>query len=480
MHGGGGNDTLIGDEARDTYFFGRNFGQDIVQDDDDSRGSNGGDRAVFQNDRFRDARTQLRNGDLIVTTKNGRVTFKGISSNKNGVEEFQFTDGLATWNGSRLVLNSGGTAPRPGSSRPTNGNDTIIGTRGNDRINGLRGNDRLEGGQGRDTYVFDANFGRDLVRDDDGSSGSNPGDVIHFRADNLRDVRSARATGRGSNANLVITTRNGTVTIEDFQSERHGIEVFQFKDKIAVWNGKKLINPVDTWISAVRKFGQLGKEEKRLADICMRDMSRLSRREREFVAIAALNVARETRSSDRKGLEMRASQIGFNSLPPDIAHKNQDFIGDRDIYRAFVVAAATGGLIALSRVATAAVFGGAVLTAPVALTALGVGAISALAYRGALAYIEIRSQQQNRNGGGDGGGRNRHPDDGSSGNGATRGGDRGDGTRGNSCTGTCRPIVLDLDRDGSLDLVSDSQGGWTGPSDGFLAIDADGSGAIDQ
>ena len=42
------------------------------------------------------------------------------------------------------------------------------------------------------------------------------------------------------------------------------------------------------------------------------------------------------------------------------------------------------------------------------------------------------------------------------------------------------PIVLDLDRDGSLDLVSDSRGGWAGPSDGFLAIDADGSGAIDQ
>ena len=236
LYGGSGNDTLIGDEARDTYYFGRNFGRDIVQDDDDSRGSNGGDRAVFQNDRFRDARTQLRNGDLIVTTRNGTVTFKGISSNKNGVEEFQFTDGLARWNGSKLVLNNGGTRPRPGSSRPTNGNDTIIGTRGNDTLNGLRGNDRLEGGQGRDTYVFDRNFGRDLVRDDDGSSGSNPGDVVHFRADRLSDVRSARATGRGPNANLVITTKNGTVTIEDFRSRRHGIELFKFKDKTVMWN----------------------------------------------------------------------------------------------------------------------------------------------------------------------------------------------------------------------------------------------------
>ncbi|MGI9501661.1 MAG: hypothetical protein ACR2RE_01225, partial [Geminicoccaceae bacterium] len=33
---------------------------------------------------------------------------------------------------------------------------------------------------------------------------------------------------------------------------------------------------------------------------------------------------------------------------------------------------------------------------------------------------------------------------------------------------------------GALDLVSNDSGGWVGPSDGFLAIDADGSGAIDQ
>ncbi len=53
----------------------------------------------------------------------------------------------------------------------------------------------------------------------------------------------------------------------------------------------------------------------------------------------------------------------------------------------------------------------------------------------------------------------------------------GDGPRG--CNG-CPPIVLDLDRDGSLDLVSNDQGGWVGPSDGFLAVDRDGSGAIDN
>ncbi len=53
-------------------------------------------------------------------------------------------------------------------------------------------------------------------------------------------------------------------------------------------------------------------------------------------------------------------------------------------------------------------------------------------------------------------------------------------TRGQTGQDRGFPILLDLDRDGSLDLVSDGQGGWAGPSDGFLAIDADGSGAIDQ
>ncbi|MGI9505776.1 MAG: hypothetical protein ACR2RE_22280, partial [Geminicoccaceae bacterium] len=113
----------------------------------------------------------------------------------------------------------------------TNGNDRrVLGTRGNDTINGLRGNDLLEGGQGRDTYVFDRNFGSDIVSDDDGSSGSNSGDTVYFRADRLSDVRSARVTGGG---NLVITTRNGTVNIRDFRSNRHGIETITFSDTTA-------------------------------------------------------------------------------------------------------------------------------------------------------------------------------------------------------------------------------------------------------
>ena len=495
LHGGAGNDTLIGDEARDTYFFGRNFGQDIVQDDDDSRGSNGGDRAVFQNDRFRDARTQLRNGDLTITTPNGRVTFKGVSTSKNGVEEFQFTDGVATLRGSRLVLNRGGSpsTPRPGSSRPTNGNDTIIGTRGDDRINGLRGNDRLEGGQGRDTYVFDANFGRDLVRDDDGSAGSNPGDVIHFRADNLRDVRSARQTGRGSNANLVITTRNGTVTVEDFLSERHGIEIFRFKDKIAIWNGRKLINPVDAWKGVTANYARRGPRQRRFVNNLTSRMDRLPRDKQEIFAIAGLSAAsleqlrsdaRSRRELSQKEQEILAeAEKAFESNSRVARELAGRALSNPDVVVAAVVgvaAAISGGL---------AVVGGAVLNGTVRqLTAAAIRTGANNRVAGALAtgladlalgsnvrnFLKEKfalgvNRQQNPGGGGNDG----------NGNG------RGNGRNPGCCTAgpggrPTSPILLDLDRDGSLDLVSDSQGGWTGPSDGFLAIDADGSGAIDQ
>ena len=483
LYGGGGNDTLIGDEARDTYYFGRNFGQDIVQDDDDSRGSNGGDRAVFQNDRFRDARTQFRNGDLIVTTPNGKVTFKGVSSNKNGVEEFQFTDGLATWNGSRLVLNSGGTAPRPrpGSSRPTNGNDTIIGTRGNDTLNGLRGNDRLEGGRGRDTYVFDSNFGRDLVRDDDGSSGSNPGDVVHFRADNLRDVRSARATGRGSNANLVITTKNGTVTIEDFQSRRHGIEGFRFKDKVAVWGGRGLINPWDAWESMLRQYARRGTRQRRIADEFNRSVRSLTHREKEIVAIVGMSSfssGRDGRRSQRsekalldaaeKGLRSAGSLLG--GLARGVAN-NIDTDHAIAMAKAAITGAVTGG--------TAGFAAGFAPNSPGIPTSTVLGATGgALLGMQAVQTSRVvdkavdfvkgppRSSQNGEGSGGSGNNNNNNNNGGCC--------TAGPGGRPTS------PILLDLDRDGSLDLVSDSQGGWTGPSDGFLAIDADGSGAIDQ
>ncbi len=49
------------------------------------------------------------------------------------------------------------------------GHDQLFGGEGNDTLTGGEGADKLSGGTGKDTYIFDGNFGRDIVIDGDGS-----------------------------------------------------------------------------------------------------------------------------------------------------------------------------------------------------------------------------------------------------------------------------------------------------------------------
>ena len=44
------------------------------------------------------------------------------------------------------------------------GNDYLLGSTGDDTLNGGQGNDILRGGRGRNVYVFDADFGQDVIR----------------------------------------------------------------------------------------------------------------------------------------------------------------------------------------------------------------------------------------------------------------------------------------------------------------------------
>ena len=293
LDGGTGNDRLVGGGGGDTYILGFKFGRETIQD-----GGNGsGDVAHFTKDNFKDVRSARKVGnDLEITTKNGFVDIKNFQSGKDKIETFKFKDTTAIWNGSKLVAKSGGSTgggggvtPPPVGDRPTkpvippsnvtrrgtnkadklrggDGNDTLYGLDGNDSMSGYAGNDKLYGGDGRDVlnggpgndylrgddggdrYLFGTNFGNDTVEDDNDTGGSNPGDIIHFAQDNLKDVRSVKVIKQGKD-DLRITTKNGTVTIKDFRTRKDRIEVFQFKDTVAVWDGEKLVSPQKLLIS---------------------------------------------------------------------------------------------------------------------------------------------------------------------------------------------------------------------------------------
>ena len=432
----------------------------------------------------------------------------------------------------------------------TNGNDRrVLGTRGNDTINGLRGNDLLEGGQGRDTYVFDRNFGRDIVSDDDGSSGSNPGDAVYFRADRLSDVRSARVTGGG---NLVITTRNGTVNIRDFRSNRHGIETIRFSDTTAFWDGRRLVAG-DGRANSNRGRGNDGDDSRRPRGprtVSIDNIRKPSLNNPNGTTIDVTLKARPIPGTpnnayhgfieyrDRRTGEKRIIDAGPKGNPAlsdliavDVPASQSDederrgqITVDRVTIKADFDAFSNYNKRVANRLSGAGITYGIVTDNSNATAGdffeLAAGRAPRNPPRGkpmpGLRGTVITGGRSRRGGNNNGNGNDNRPRQIGGNEGATREGDAGDGTRGNSCTGTCRnggsgnsnsersdrqsgnrgglggersgdfgdglrgPVVLDLDRDGALDLVSNDSGGWVGPSDGFLAIDADGSGAVDQ
>ena len=100
------------------------------------------------------------------------------------------------------------------------GIDRLYGGGGNDVLDGGTGNDRLEGGTGDDEYVFNVNWGRDIIKDD--------GDVdtIRFGA----GILASDITVAANDSDLVLADQNGNeIHIKDWYSGSR-IEQVVFSD----------------------------------------------------------------------------------------------------------------------------------------------------------------------------------------------------------------------------------------------------------
>lgn len=345
----------------------------------------------------------------------------------------------------------------------TDSGESILGSVGEDVIDGRGGDDILEGGSGADRYVFGANFGSDIIDDDAGRGKA--GDIVEFKNDRLSDA-SVRETAN----DLVITTPNGTVRVRGFERAENGIELFQFKDKIAIFDGNRLINPIDAWNAELSKARSTASaSDKEWMDEASLVMNSKSREDQEAFAFVGLAAAKATETkSGRELLNDVKTSVEDNKL--EAAGK---LLG--------LPNGSTAGEIrefALLPVAGALVGAGAVVAFAPAVT---VGALAYAAVTGATAAITgskiagtIIGIAERAFGGSGGGG----DDDGREPNGGQV--PNADPGVGRNDVPDSFPVVLDLDRDGSLDLVSNDRGGWVGPSDGFLAVDRDGSGAIDD
>jgi len=112
------------------------------------------------------------------------------------------------------------------------GNDTIYGGKGNDLLNGGADNDMLLGGVGNDTYVFEQNFGKDVITETSGT------DTIRFEDGiTLSDLKGV-IDGNDlkiylidpANPNQPLDEIANVITIKNWSADSPQIEKFEFSD----------------------------------------------------------------------------------------------------------------------------------------------------------------------------------------------------------------------------------------------------------
>ena len=254
--GGSGNDTLIGGLGSDTYEFSGNFGNDIIINEDEK---NTTDKIKFSDDtKASDLKFyQDDNKNLIISKGKNSITIKGFYSfNKDNmpnsvIDQIQFNDGsylnlkeinalallssddsnnylsvvtndsyevnakggddfISTLGGDDKILSgSGSDKIYSGAGNDYidagDGNDIIDAGSGNDILIGGKGDDTLIGGSGSDTYIFDKEFGDDLIIDGDK-------DVIKFSSFTKKDI-----SFKANKDDLVINTSdNSSIRVKNF------------------------------------------------------------------------------------------------------------------------------------------------------------------------------------------------------------------------------------------------------------------------
>ena len=145
-------------------------------------------------------------------------------------------DGFVGGNGNDRIYGLGGDDKLNGLK----GNDVLEGGAGDDELNGGEGADILKGGQGKDTYVFDGDFGRDIVIDAGGSGSLNingktisqfylvKGAETVYRDSRTNATLELIVVNEGDTQSLLITSlanSNGSVLVKNWSSGQLGIQL---------------------------------------------------------------------------------------------------------------------------------------------------------------------------------------------------------------------------------------------------------------
>jgi len=172
LYSGIGNDKLESGIGSDVYVLGKNFGKDEII----NFNPNGQDKDVIK---FTDG-ILLSHLDIKRTDNHLIINQKG-TTNSIKVTNFFERDALGDFSVQQII-------GADGNYLTVDQIKAIVmqGTADNDTLIGGAGDDRLEGGAGDDTYVFEGQWGQDIISDNAGTNqirleGVSPSDVYLYR-----------------------------------------------------------------------------------------------------------------------------------------------------------------------------------------------------------------------------------------------------------------------------------------------------------
>ena len=206
LGGGAGNDRLFGYVGNDELYGGD--GNDFLQGGDNGDKFDGGAGI-----------NTISYADYTVAT--------GIAANLNTntfARGYALGDNIVAANTIQNIIGSGGTDELTGDAQNNRlvgglgddtlegglGNDTLVGGLGDDTLEGGLGNDTLVGGLGADIYVFNGNWGEDIIR------GDADGGTLNFKdkAD-LTGLSFAHTEANGLQT-LVVRLGGNSITVQNF------------------------------------------------------------------------------------------------------------------------------------------------------------------------------------------------------------------------------------------------------------------------
>ena len=218
LSGEQGNDILWGGDGADAYIFGKNSGQDTINNQDNDASGSRIDTIQLSSEVTAADLVVRRSGDHLLIRLKGTIDslqvvnhFSNDGATNMAVDQIRFFDGTI-WNADSIKIKA--LAAAAGNDmiegyasadllKGGEGLDSLYGGNGNDTLDGGAGNDILAGsyGDGDDVYIFGKGYGQDIVKEYSGSGT----DTIQFAA----GITQADVSMFGSQGNMLIQI-NGT------------------------------------------------------------------------------------------------------------------------------------------------------------------------------------------------------------------------------------------------------------------------------